>query len=344
VPKLKKIKLIKPKSSIFWTDDEVAILLNNPNKTLNELMTLLPKRNVDSIKFKRLKLGLPKHHKVVKWTEEEISVLKDQGQHLSSTELSALLPRHSIDGIIHKFKRLRIGKIKEFASRHMKKTRKSPNWKDAPPRYKLDHTLIISDLDNETYQILIGSMLGDGGITKHSTGDGYLFKEGHGIKQKEYLLWKKDMLKTFMPTTWHLDYKPAMSTPVHPIFRKLRGEFYNEQKQCKSYIPIEYVEKLDGLGLLIWYLDDGYRGRGNSPTISSVLFNENDLKKTVEIINKNLQLNLYVRVNKKPNKYGNFQKNICFPASDKILNFWQPIFDKYNIPECMRYKIKKPAK
>ncbi len=319
-----------------WTDEEISILKNNSNKSLRELAELLPGRTIGGIQPKRLKIGLPKKNEFVNWSKEEIAILFEHGPHLSVFELAPMLPRHSTEGISGRLKRLKIRKTYEFKSAQMIKTLSSPNYRKPEFNYKLDQTFRISDLDNTTYQVLIGSLLGDGGITKHSTGKCYLFKEDHGLEQRDYLLWKKDMLKTFMPTTWYLDFKPSMGTPVHPIFKLLREEFYNEEECRKAFIPMHYIERLDELGLLIWYLDDGWRDGG--PYIGSTLFSEEDLRKTVDILDRNLNLHMHLKVGKKC-------KFICFPAIYDILPSWQDLFEKYNLPECMRYKIKlRPRK
>jgi hypothetical protein len=209
--------------------------------------------------------------------------------------------------------------------------------------HKLDQTFTLNNISNEAYQVLMGSILGDGGITKQSRGKEYLFKELHGIEQKDYLEWKRMMLSQFCPCQIS-GKKPTFSTPTHPIFKILRNEFYNESEQRKSYIPLKYIEKLDALGLLVWYLDDG--DTPHCPNINSVLFDEQNLKDVVEIINNKLDLSLSVRVKSSSWRIKKGYKPcklIRFGANDrnKIMPIWGELFEKHKLPECMRYKLFK---
>lgn len=277
------------------------------------------------------------------WTAEEIEILNQNANNISSIELSKLIPNHSIDGILNKCKRLKLYKTKEFKSNHGKKylvDNRSENWYQ---HHKLDQTFSINDLDNETYQVLIGSLLGDGGICKQSRGNKYLFKECHGVEQKDYLEWKRDMLLKFIPSNISCKKQPMFSTPCHPIFKQLRGEWYNEKECRKAYIPLKYIKELNALGLLVWYLDDGDTPK--CPNINSVLFEKENLEEVVKIINTNLCLSLSVKTKSskwrlekgyKPLSLVRFYKE----DRDKVMSMWCNLIDKYNIPKCMWYKIK----
>ncbi len=336
--KSRKLGLCRDKK---WTEQEIAVLINNQDKSLTELSKML-NRSYDGVHIKRIKLGLRKNNKVISWTAEELKIIQDNGSKLYARELCSLLPRHSIKAIGHKLHRLGISKYDGFWSDHMRRNQQSPNWRTAT-HPNLDQNFGIFDLSNDTYQILIGSMLGDGCATRKKTGHTCHFAEEHGWKQRDYIVWKRQMFSVFAP--WLSGDELKIATPVHSIFSSLREEFYDESKSKKAYIPFKYIEKLDEFGLLIWYLDDGHIHH-YSPTIASGLFMRSDLQKTIDIINNNLQLSLHIQGPCLDKRRNSLIYTIYFPVTsrDKIIPIWEKMFDDYKIPDCMRYKIKKLTK
>ena len=196
-----------------WTDEEILILKNNEKKSLEELSILLSNRTINSIKLKRLKLGMEKFRK--KWTIEELEILKKYGNNCLNKDLKILLPERSLHAIESQIRDMGIYKKLELKISHGK--RMGHLNKDL--HYKLDQTIKMENLDNITYQILIGSLLGDGSITNQNRNEKFIFKEGHGISQFDYLVWKHTNLGIFKPNK--VSYKnnsPIFSTPSHPIF------------------------------------------------------------------------------------------------------------------------------
>lgn len=83
------------------------------------------------------------------------------------------------------------------------------------------------------YDLVIGSLLGDGYLVK--TTSGYAFRINHGLNQGLYVDWKYDILQPFVRT------KPKISdrcyyfrTITHSSFIDLRYCFY---KGCEKVIP-----------------------------------------------------------------------------------------------------------
>lgn len=323
-----------------WTEEEVNLIKSNYEKMTDFELSKLLNRGIGQVSNKRRKLNLNNKKKFQKWTVDEIEILKEFSSEFSSTELTKLLPNHSAYAIQHKCKRLKIRKTSNFMSNHGKKflvdRRGTNNWVHY---HKVDQTFGFEDLDNEMYQVLIGSMLGDGGVSKQSRGKKYLFKETHGMEQKNYLEWKRLMLNKFQPCKIS-GKKPTFSTPVHPIFKTIRKEFYNEEEERKAYIPLKHIEKLDELGLLIWYLDDGFTS--HQPSIGSSVFEEENLKEVVKIINQKLNLSLIMTCKEiegyLPSKTIKFHKI----NRDKIMPIWKNLFNIYQIPKCMEYKLHFP--
>lgn len=155
--------------------------------------------------------------------------------------------------------------------------------RDRKKLQKLNNTtrsfaIIIS---NEAEQIILGSILGDGSVSKwcrfkdsHKNLNSYL-SINHTSPQLEYLLYKKNLLeqcgircgkiqkvsaerlKVLAPTICGKHYtindRYSLCTRRAITFNKYRNMFY----KGKKYIN-RYIYKLNALGLAIWYMDDGY--------------------------------------------------------------------------------------
>ena len=109
--------------------------------------------------------------------------------------------------------------------------------------------------------MIIGMLLGDGTISNN-----YVFKLSHGYKQKEYLEWKIKLLneygiknnglKEYISTCGYnlgsIVYYSQMS--VIPFMKVLRRVIY---KPIKDYANRKILNRLNPLGIAIWYMDDG---------------------------------------------------------------------------------------
>lgn len=116
--------------------------------------------------------------------------------------------------------------------------------------------------NKESRNLIIGMLLGDGTISNN-----YVFKLSHGYKQKEYLEWKINLLneygiknnglKEYVSTCGYnlgsIVYYSQMS--VIPFIKVLRRVIY---KPIKNYANRKILNRLNSLGLAIWYMDDGH--------------------------------------------------------------------------------------
>lgn len=110
--------------------------------------------------------------------------------------------------------------------------------------------------------LILAMLLGDGTISNNN-----VFKLSHGYKQKEYLEWKINLLnengiknnglKEYVSTCGYnsgsLVYYSQMS--IIPFIKVLRRVIY---KPKKNYANKKLLNRLDSLGLAIWYMDDGH--------------------------------------------------------------------------------------
>jgi recombination protein RecA len=115
--------------------------------------------------------------------------------------------------------------------------------------------------NKESRNLIIGMLLGDGTISNN-----YVFKLSHGYKQKEYLEWKINLLneygiknnglKEYISTCgYNLGSIVYYSqTSVIPFMKVLRRVIY---KPIKNYANRKILNRLNSLGLAIWYMDDG---------------------------------------------------------------------------------------
>lgn len=116
--------------------------------------------------------------------------------------------------------------------------------------------------NKKSRNLIIGMLLGDGTISNN-----YVFKLSHGYKQKEYLEWKINLLnengiknnglKEYISTCgYNLGSKVYYSQlSVIPFMKVLRRVIY---KPIKNYANRKLLNRLDALGLAIWYMDDGH--------------------------------------------------------------------------------------
>lgn len=121
-------------------------------------------------------------------------------------------------------------------------------------------------MNNEEFQVLVGSLLGDGCITERKhRGGGCLYTEGKRIEDLDYLKWKAKKLEKFHPIIYFDPHiKPNglfyLTTRVHSELANFRRAWYPNGKKT---IIIKDVEKLNPLGLAVWYQDDGYYAYGH---------------------------------------------------------------------------------
>ena len=116
--------------------------------------------------------------------------------------------------------------------------------------------------NKESRNLLISMLLGDGTISNN-----YVFKLSHGYKQKEYLEWKINLLneygiknnglKEYVSTkgynTGDIVYYSQLS--IIPFIKLLRRIIY---KPKKNYSNRKILNRLNALGIAIWYMDDGH--------------------------------------------------------------------------------------
>ncbi len=107
-------------------------------------------------------------------------------------------------------------------------------------------------------EFLAGTLLGDGCLLW--TTRGYCLRIHQGIKQKNYVEWKYNVMKDLVNTPPKLCQKGYyFRTVSNPIFNKYREMFYERKKKK---VPENIINLLTPLGLAVWIMDDGSRDKG----------------------------------------------------------------------------------
>lgn len=116
----------------------------------------------------------------------------------------------------------------------------------------------------QSRNLLIAMLIGDGTISNN-----YVFKMAHCVEQQEYLLWKikqlsslgirNNGLKKYVKTSGYTTGVEVVYTQLNIIpFVKLLRRICYKPTQKKNYYNIKLLNRLDALGLSIWYMDDGH--------------------------------------------------------------------------------------
>ena len=132
------------------------------------------------------------------------------------------------------------------------------------------------NLTYEQYQILLGSLLGDGSINKYANRASYT--TNHSYKQIEYVDWIYNKLKNICRSKPKLTRNGGWGTYNYQLSTLGRIEIldlYNILyiNNIKT-VTMEYLSKLDTLGLAVWFMDDGSYGSLSTHSFSK---EENEL-------------------------------------------------------------------
>lgn len=144
----------------------------------------------------------------------------------------------------------------------------------------------ITNLQND---IIIGSILGDGCITKKKTVKNYHFSISHAENQKKYLEYKFDIMRNLC------NYNNVKEKKVDEKWgsynkQKLYWFYTKDLPQFTKYKELTVEDICNNLNInsfLIWVMDDGRLDRGRYYTIGCTRLKKNDISTIInEIKNK----------------------------------------------------------
>ena len=117
----------------------------------------------------------------------------------------------------------------------------------------------------EEEQILLGTLYGDGWLgkqCKHPNG-GF----AHSLKQENYCKWKQEKLKRFVTSgTYRTEVDKrskkeyasySVTLAASEYFSNIYNKLYDDNRI--KFIHSDLLNKLDGLGIAVWFMDDGYK-------------------------------------------------------------------------------------
>lgn len=119
-----------------------------------------------------------------------------------------------------------------------------------------------SKINKESRNLLISLLLGDGTISNNN-----VFKLAHSSKQKDYLEWKIEQLKSagirnnglksYIKTCGYNSGDIVYYTQLNiiPFIKVLRRIIYKHKKIIGNR---KLLNRLDAKGIAIWYMDDGH--------------------------------------------------------------------------------------
>ena len=214
------------------------------------------------------------------------------------------------------------------------------NKNNVPMRNKCDSlNLCPKSFTEEEFDIIYGTILGDGHVTKRRGPDGECqLSVGHGYKQIEYIKWKSLVLDRFVsgkvyPLSHFL--KSTNKTYItfnfvtrkSSLFTSLREDFYSESKKI---LPHNFSDKINPRSLAVWYMDDGHKYKGkNNIELHTQCFSHNDQCRIVETLKEKFCIESYIR------KIST-GKEIIFVPSQSCKKFIS-IVDSYVVPS-LKYK------
>lgn len=121
---------------------------------------------------------------------------------------------------------------------------------------------MTTKITKESRNLLIALLLGDGTISNNN-----VFKIAHCEQQKDYLEWKVKQLnnygiknngiKSYIKMKGYTVNVPVYYTQLNiiPFIKVLRRVFYKDKKILGNR---KLLNRLDAMGIAIWYMDDGH--------------------------------------------------------------------------------------
>lgn len=194
-------------------------------------------------------------------------------------------------------------------------------------------------IDENAEQILLGSILGDGCISIPRLGKNAFFREEHTTKQETYLIWKVNFIKGYFKINTrkferHNQKFICITTNCSSLLTNLYNLFY---KNKVKLVNRKILDKINELGLAVWYCDDGnYRLRFGSCLISTSCFTLKENEEIRKWLKDRWTLDCAIRVLKRNNnKY--FYLEFDVENANKFLL----IIRNYvlSMPSCVWYKL-----
>jgi recombination protein RecA len=130
-------------------------------------------------------------------------------------------------------------------------------WREAGELLPGDRVMraVPHHLSDFQWEVLLGSLMGDGALSPSRSGAAARFRFGHGAKQAAYGAWKASLFSNVAVSHSH-NAKDAEFWDVQPLaeLMELREAVYSPTGKVFSY---DYLKRLSPLSIALWYMDDG---------------------------------------------------------------------------------------
>lgn len=195
---------------------------------------------------------------------------------------------------------------------------------------KLKEFIPLSDIE---FQVMLGGILGDSTLYRKYNRGNTTGSFNHCMDQLEYAKYKQNLLKNLTNPVKIIDkYDERFNKPkyqqaycyikANPALNEIHDNFY---KNGNKEVPKELFEKIDGLGLSIWFMDDGSNG-GSGYVLCTHSFNNDSVK----IIRDTLLTKFNITTTKR-------KDNSLYIKSESVKKF-NELINPFIIPS-MQYKI-----
>lgn len=157
-------------------------------------------------------------------------------------------------------------------------------------------------LTEQQRMLIIGSLLGDGTMRIGKGAVNANFKVEHGLQQKEYVVWKYNILNPLVFTEAKISYRYRNNgeqypkswwfrTIRHPLITNIFKRYYTGEsyRVGRKIIPKDITMDLCPFSIAIWVMDDGSYSKGRidistySFTLPEIMTLEESLKRKFAI-------------------------------------------------------------
>lgn len=160
-----------------------------------------------------------------------------------------------------------------------------------------------TELSDTEFQVFLGTIYGDAYIRIPDDSKNASGHFAHSLKQKEYCKWKYSQLSRFCSEPKEVSeidkrsgkeyYAIDVKIKANPVFTELYPYIYNNKIK---YINSELINKIEPLGIAVWFMDDGYYDH-ESYGIATNCFMEQDLNLIVKMFKSKFDLNFTIHSN-----------------------------------------------
>jgi recombination protein RecA len=130
-------------------------------------------------------------------------------------------------------------------------------WREAQELLPGDRVMqaVPHHLSGFQWEVLLGSLMGDGSLSPSRSGHGARFRYGHGEAQVAYAEWKASLFANINCSRSTND-EGAVFYDLQPLpeLAELREAVHVGDRKVLSY---DYLKRLTPLSLALWYMDDG---------------------------------------------------------------------------------------